>query len=111
VPDIILFTILISITALCNTLAQTLLKFGSGQNPLNLYVLGGITAYVLSTGFYIFILGKFSLSAAYPITTGLSVLLTALVGIFFFRELVSGTYWLGMGLILVGIFMVTLSRT
>ena len=50
----LLFTFLLLITVILNTSAQTLLKLGVGQNFLNIYLLGGISAYGLSTIFYLF---------------------------------------------------------
>lgn len=37
-----ILSLLILISAGLNTTAQVLLKLGSGQNPLNLYLLGGL---------------------------------------------------------------------
>jgi hypothetical protein len=47
--------LLILFTVGLNTLAQALLKLGSGQNPFNAYLCGGILAYGLSTVFYVLI--------------------------------------------------------
>jgi multidrug transporter EmrE-like cation transporter len=100
--------LLILITVGLNTLAQALLKLGSGQNPVNPYLLGGILAYGLSTVFYIVVLGKFNLSVAYPVIIGLTVLSTTVTGAYFLGEKVATFQWLGIGLMLSGISAIAL---
>ncbi len=104
------FSLLILVTVGLNTLAQTLLKLGSGQNPLNLYLLGGLLAYGLSTVFYIVVLGKFNLSVAYPVVIGLTVVATTIAGAILLREKVSTVSWLGIGLMLSGILAIALGK-
>jgi multidrug transporter EmrE-like cation transporter len=96
-------SLLILMTVGLNTLAQALLKLGSAHNPLNLYLLGGVLVYGLSTIFYIVVLGKFNLSVAYPVIIGLTVLTTTITGSFFLGEKVATIHWLGLGLMLSGI--------
>ncbi|MBD1847820.1 small multidrug resistance protein [Cyanobacteria bacterium FACHB-63] len=98
-----LSSLLILITVGLNTLAQFLLKLGSGQNALSLYLLGGILVYGLSTMLYVLVLGKLNLSVAYPVIIGLTVLSTTVTGALFLRENVAMTQWLGVGLVLSGI--------
>lgn len=107
----LLFVLLILVTVALNTLAQTLLKLGAGQNPLNPYLLGGICAYGLSTVFYILVLGKFNLSVAYPVVIGLTVAATALSGAFLLREKVALVQWIGIGLMLSGISAIAIAKT
>ncbi len=97
------FGLLIFIAVCLNTIAQTLLKLGSGQNPLNLYLLGGICSYGLSTIFYIIVLGRMNLSVVYPIVIGSTVLLTTIAGNVILREKVLYVQWIGIGLVLSGI--------
>lgn len=97
------FSLLIIITVGLNTAAQALLKLGAGQNPLNIYLLGGICTYGISTLFYIVVLGKFNLSVAYPVVIGLTILATTIVGAVILREKVSISQWWGLGLMLSGI--------
>ena len=103
-------SILILITVGLNTVAQALLKLGSGQNPLNFYLLGGLTAYGLSTIFYIVVLGKFNLSVAYPVIIGLTVLATTITGAFLLDEKVATIQWFGIGLMLSGISAIALGK-
>ncbi|HEY9906868.1 MAG TPA: SMR family transporter [Thermosynechococcaceae cyanobacterium] len=107
----ILSTLLILITVGLNTVAQTLLKLGSGKTPLNFYLLGGLIAYGLSTGFYIVVLGKFNLSVAYPVVIGLTVAATTLTGALMLRETVEMSQWVGIGLMLSGIVAIALGKT
>ncbi|MEH2063567.1 MAG: SMR family transporter [Nostoc sp.] len=106
----IVFSLLILITVGLNTLAQNLLKLGAGQNPLNIYLLGGICTYGLSTVFYVVVLGKLNLSVAYPVVIGLTIILTMITGAVFLREKVLISQWLGAGLMLSGICAIALSK-
>jgi small multidrug resistance pump len=106
----IVFAGLILLTVGLNTLAQTLLKLGAGQNPLNVYLLGGLLAYGVSTIFYIIVLGRFNLSMAYPIVIGLTVIATAISGVMFLRESLSFSQWLGVGLMLAGLSTVAFTK-
>ena len=107
----LLFPLLILVTVGLNTVAQTLLKLGSGQNPLNPYLFGGILAYGLSTVFYILVLGKFNLSVAYPVVIGLTVAATAISGAVLLREKVAVMQWVGIGLMLSGISAIALAKS
>ena len=106
----IVFALLILITVGLNTIAQTLLKLGAGQNPLNFYLLGGICCYGLSTVFYILVLGKLNLSIAYPVVIGLTIVVTTIVGAVVLREKVLITQWVGIGLLLSGISAIALAK-
>lgn len=99
---------MILITVGLNTLAQAFLKLGAGQTFLNLYLLGGVLIYGLSTAFYILVLGKFNLSVAYPVVIGLTVMSTTMVGAFFLGEKIATVHWLGIGLMLSGISAIAL---
>jgi small multidrug resistance pump len=102
--------LLILTTVGLNTLAQALLKLGSGQSLLNLYLLGGVLVYGLSTIFYIAVLGKFNLSVAYPVVIGLTVLSATIIGAFFLGEKVTTVQWLGIGLMLSGISAIAFGK-
>jgi multidrug transporter EmrE-like cation transporter len=107
-PTTFFLGLLILVTVGLNTLAQALLKLGSGQSPLNPYLFGGILVYGLSTVFYIVVLGKFNLSFAYPVIIGLTVLATTITGAVFLGEKVDLIHWLGIGLMLSGIAAIAL---
>jgi small multidrug resistance pump len=106
----ITFVLLVFVTVGLNTLAQALLKLGSGQNPLNPYLFGGILAYGLSTVFYIVFLGKLNLSIAYPVIIGLTVLATTITGAVVLGEKVLAMHWLGIGLMLSGISLIAFGK-
>ena len=105
------FSLLIIATVGLNTIAQTFLKLGSGQNLINFYLMGGILAYGISTLFYILVLGKLNLSVAYPVVIGLTILATTVAGAVFLREKVSPMHWLGVGLMLSGIGAIAFGKT
>ncbi|BAT53145.1 hypothetical protein NOS3756_21040 [Nostoc sp. NIES-3756] len=107
----LIFGLLILITVSLNTIAQTLLKLGAGQNPLNFYLLGGICCYGLSTVFYVLVLGKLNLSIAYPLVIGLTIVVTTIVGAVVLREKVLVTQWVGIGLLLSGISAIALAKS
>lgn len=101
---------LVLITVGLNTVAQTLLKLGAGQSPLNVFLLGGLFSYGVSTGFYILVLGKFNLSVAYPVVIGLTVAATTMAGAAILHEKVPFGQWLGIGLMLSGISAIALLK-
>ncbi len=96
-------SVLILVTVGLNTLAQAFLKLGSGQSLINIYLVGGILLYGLSTIFYVLVLGKLNLSVAYPVVIGLTVISTTIVGGYFLGEKISTIQWVGIGLILSGV--------
>jgi len=103
--------LLIFITVILNTSAQILLKLGADLNQFNIYLIGGIGSYGLSTIFYILVLGKFNLSVAYPVIIGLTILSTTIVGSIILREKVSIAHWLGVGLMLSGISTIACTKS
>ncbi len=98
------FSLLILVSVVLSTIAQVLLKFGATQNFLNLYLLGGILTYGLGAVSYILALGKLNLSVAYPVLVGLTVVATTMASAIIFREKISTANWLGVGLILSGVY-------
>ena len=103
-------SLLVVITVGLNTLAQTLLKLGSGTTLLNPFLLGGIVAYGVSTIFYIAVLGKFNLSIAYPVVIGLTVIAATFSGAFFLHEKVALGQWIGVGLMISGISAIAFTK-
>jgi len=107
----LVFSLLILITVGLNTVAQNLLKLGAAQNPWNIYLLGGICSYGLSTIFYVVVLGKLNLSVAYPVVIGLTIVVTMLTGAIVLKEKVLIPQWIGVGLILSGIGAIALGKS
>jgi multidrug transporter EmrE-like cation transporter len=119
--------ILVLVAVLLGVLGQLLLKmgmtqvgtleFGGGLAGLiqigirvfsNLKVLGGFAAYGISSLFWIVVLSKLNLSLAYPMLA-LNYVLVPLTAWLFLGEQVPGLRWLGMGVIIIGV--VIISRT
>lgn len=109
-PTYLVPVLLILVSVGLNTLAQTLLKLGAGQSLLNLYLVGGIVAYGVSTLLYILILGKLNLSLAYPVVIGLTVLFTTLTSSLLLGEKVLTVQWLGIGLMISGISAIAFGK-
>lgn len=86
------------------------MKLGSGQNIINIYLVGGITAYGISTIFYILVLGKFNLSVAYPVVIGLTIIATTITASWLLGEKVSISQWLGVGLMISAIFAIAFGQ-
>ena len=105
------FALLIGTTVSLNTLAQVLLKTGSGKSLLNIYLLAGIIVYGVSTLMYISVLSKLNLSLAYPLIIGLTVIATTFSGVYFFQEKVDPIAWAGIGLVLSGIWAIAFGRS
>ena len=110
-PAQITFSALVLTTVGLNTLAQVFLKTGATENLLNIYLIGGILAYGASTLIYIMLLSKLNLSVAYPLVIGLTIIATTIAGSFLLREKVSTVNWMGVGLILAGIFAVAFGKS
>ncbi len=104
-PILLVFT-----TVGLNTLAQTLLKIGSGQGLLNIHLLGGIVVYGISTIFYIMVLSKFNLSVIYPIVIGLTIFSATVSGAVLLGEKVIAIQWIGIGLMLAGISAIACAK-
>ncbi|MEM6256578.1 MAG: SMR family transporter [Cyanobacteria bacterium P01_D01_bin.156] len=102
--------VLVLMSVILNTTGQSLLKLGSGQNPLNIYLFGGLFAYGISTIFYVAVLGKLNVSVVYPVVIGLTIVSTTFAGAFLLKEQVSTLQWLGIGLMLSGISAVALGK-
>lgn len=93
-----------------NTIAQTLLKMGSGRPLLNPWLGGGIAAYGVSTLLYMFLLGRANLSYAYPVVIGATAIATCFASVWYLGERIVGFHWVGIALIIAGIAFVTAAR-
>lgn len=119
--------IALSAAVLLNASANLLLKFGmhalkadasaaAGTGPITAVkamltsplILLGLAFFALNVPLYAFALGKFKVSLAYPIMTGCGFALIVLVaGLSGLQERLDGVQWLGVGLILVGVIIVS----
>ncbi|MGA7933191.1 MAG: small multidrug resistance protein [Kovacikia sp.] len=109
-PSYLYSPLLILVTVALNTLAQTLLKLGTGQPLLNPFLAGGILSYALSTLSYILLLARSNLSVAYPIVIGLTVLSTSLSATLLLGEKIPTSHWLALGLLLSAISTLSLGK-
>lgn len=89
--------------------AVTNIEHWSMQTAFNLVIsplfLGGAFLYVIATGLWLVILSKLPLSVAYP-SQSISYILGAIVALMIFRETILPTQWLGMAVIIFGVYLV-----
>ena len=117
--------LLILTGVLLNAAAQLLLKAGTravgqfefaaanvlpigwklGTNP---YIAGGLTCYVISVVVWIMALSRVEVSIAYPMLS-IGYVVNALLALWLFCEAVSLTRMVGIGVIIIGVFIVARS--
>jgi uncharacterized membrane protein len=68
--------------------------------------LGGLF-YVAGTFYWFALLSRYNLSYIYPMTS-ISYVLAAIAGMFFFKETISFTGWLGMGILFIGFIVLSI---
>jgi multidrug transporter EmrE-like cation transporter len=71
----------------------------------NIWLMGGLFLFGISFLLWIFVLSRFKLSVAYPISTSLSFTLIALFSWLFLREQLVPVQILGIFIIILGIFL------
>lgn len=76
---------------------------------LNYYLWLGLTCYAASLVLWLWILQKYELSFAYPMV-GLGYIITTFMAIFFLGEEVSIIRWIGILLIVTGLFILNISK-
>lgn len=105
--------ILVLIGSFIGTFGSLYLKKGAKHFNFNIlkqlknkHLILGIFLFVLSSVFYIYALSMERLSLLYPLTS-LTYIWVALVSIKFLRERMNKHKWLGIAMIILGIFFVT----
>lgn len=110
---------------LLNAAAQLLLKAGTntlgvitptfnnalplaGAIATNLHFLGGFACYGISVLVWILALSRVPVSIAYPMLS-IGYIVNALAAWYLFGEILSSGRWLGMGFIIVGVYLLTRS--
>ena len=99
----------------------TLYKLGAGNEPISWVQslsglkiswvsVGGLVCYAISFLIYMHLLSKLDVSLVYPIATGICAILILIVSAFVLHETVHPLNWLGVGVILIGIFLVSYGR-
>lgn len=96
--------------SVCAAAGTTLLKIGATgrAEPLdfiNFYVCSGLILYGLGAVFWVYAMSTQTLISVYPFTT-LSFLLVYLSGVFLLGELPSRSALVGIGFILVGLYLI-----
>jgi len=99
---------------LLNAGAQLLLKAGTNAQPLGLrlaiepHILGGLACYVVSVVVWVIGLSKVPVSIAYPMLS-LGYVVNAVAAYYLLGESVSAMRFAGIGVIIVGVFIVARS--
>jgi multidrug transporter EmrE-like cation transporter len=106
--DFMKTALMIVLTIGSNTIAQLLLKQGSQIGALlNLYFLGGVSFYGISTIFYMAVLKQVSLPIAYPTIIGMTIVFTTILNSFIYHENFSSSQLVGIAFIIFGIISIT----
>lgn len=70
----------------------------------------GIALFGLAFIVYSMVLSKVNLSIAYPVMTSLGLVIISLVSMLAFREIITTLQWLGLFLIITGVWLVSAAR-
>lgn len=71
------------------------------------HIAAGIFLYVFATVIWLYLLSRYELSYIYPFTS-LSFLLALLVSVLFLGEVATWNRWLGVVVIIIGVYLVSL---
>ena len=99
---------------LLNAAAQLLLKAGTNAQPLGLglaiepHILGGLACYVVSVVVWVVGLSKIPVSIAYPMLS-VGYVVNAIAAYYLLGEAVTPMRFVGIGIIIVGVFVVARS--
>jgi len=105
---------LILVGVLLNAAAQLLLKAGTNAMPLGLrlalepHILGGLACYVVSVVVWVVALSRVPVSIAYPMLS-IGYVVNAIAAWYLLGESVSAMRMAGIGIIVVGVFIVARS--
>ncbi len=72
---------------------------------LNIFVLSGIISYLISMFFWINVLSKIDLSAAYPFVS-IGIILTVLLAAVMLSEKITVQRWVGIFIIIIGVYII-----
>lgn len=109
--------VFVLLTVLSTVASQVLFKYGvkdltesgvpiySINSIFSIFILGGLFFSVLSIVSWLIALSKLNLSVAYPFMS-LTFPLVLICSIYFFNEPVSMMRWLGIVLIMIGLFLI-----
>lgn len=84
-------------------------SFSDGVRILvtNPFVVSGIVSFGVAFLFYSSVLSKMNLSIAYPIMTSMGFLIVTLASVFLFKEQISFLQYVGIFVIVVGVWLVS----
>ncbi|MBU0687799.1 MAG: 4-amino-4-deoxy-L-arabinose transferase [Candidatus Margulisbacteria bacterium] len=74
----------------------------------NPFVFSGISMFALSAIVWLVVLSRFELSFVYPMVS-VGYVIVALASMFFFHESITLVRWLGIGTIILGVFLISRS--
>jgi multidrug transporter EmrE-like cation transporter len=77
---------------------------------LNIYIIIGLIAYMISFVMYIILLKKYNLSYIVPITTSLSYIAVLISGVLIFKERITPMNGVAVVLILIGVIILNVSK-
>jgi len=72
------------------------------------YILAGLACYVVSVVVWLLVLSRVEVSYAYPLLS-IGYIVTAFAGWYYFSESIGAIRWAGIGLICVGVVLITRS--
>ena len=111
--------VIFTISIILNALANILMKVGAVKDKdsnqivdvitnmaTNPIIIAGIICFALGLAAFNYVLIKINLSVAYPVNTSLGFVLVVLVSWLFLKEAITPVQISGIGLIIVGVFMV-----
>lgn len=78
---------------------------------LNPWLIGGLASFGLALVAYRFVLKDMQLSIAYPIMTTCGFAIVLLASRIFFHEALNLTQWVGIGLLVVGLWLIASQMT
>jgi multidrug transporter EmrE-like cation transporter len=81
--------------------------FNVTQWVLNPYLVSSIVVYIMATGFFVYLLGRYELSYFYPLTAS-SYIFAYLAGVYLFQEQATLSKILGIIVICFGIIIISI---
>jgi multidrug transporter EmrE-like cation transporter len=81
--------------------------FNVTQWVLNPYLISSVVVYIVATGFFVYLLGRYELSYFYPLTAS-SYIFAYLAGVYLFQEQATLSKILGVIVICFGIIIISI---
>lgn len=108
--------ILFIINVLLLVIGQTMWKIGAGKIEisgfktiinviLSPWIIGGGVLYVIATAIWLYLLSKLPLSLIYPLQS-VAYIIALFVALLVFKEAIPITRWVGVAVILFGVYLV-----